>query len=186
MSFNEILDVIVDYAWGLPLVCLLLGGGFYLLFVSRFAPILLFSHAFKLLLGKYVHSGDDKASGQLSSLKCLSNALAATIGLGNIAGVAIAITQGGPGAIFWMWLTALIGMNTKFFECSLAALYRKKDYLGEVQGGPMYTIDLALGKKFKFLSVFSLYVDLWELFRCFNQIKLQSLHFKNFLYQKFL
>ncbi len=87
-------------------------------------------------------------------MQALSNAMAATIGLGNISGVAVAITQGGAGAIFWMWVAALFGMNTKFFECSLALIYRGKDYKGDVQGGPMYVIEKVWGQKGKWLSVF--------------------------------
>ena len=82
---------------------------------------------------------DEKSKGQLSQFQALSNALAATIGLGNIAGVAVAITQGGPGALFWIWVSGFIGMNTKFYESSLALMYRGKDALGEVQGGQCTT-----------------------------------------------
>ena len=153
MNFSEILSVIVDYTWGLPLVLLLMGGGAYLLFVSRFLPLLGFKHALALVLGKYKHKDENKAEGQISHFQGLTNALAATIGLGNIAGVAVAISQGGPGAIFWMWVAALIGMNTKFFECSLAVMFRGQNYLGEVHGGPMFVIEKALPKAFRPLAV---------------------------------
>ncbi len=146
-SFNNI-------AWGLPLIVLLVGGGMVLMFYSRLIPFTGFAHALRLTLGKYHHPGDSTDPGQLTHFKALCNALAATVGLGNIAGVAIAIATGGPGAIFWMWIAALIGMNTKFFECTLAVMFRGKDHTGQVQGGPMYVIDHALPRFFKPLAIF--------------------------------
>ena len=153
-AISDFLNYLVGVLWGLPLVGLLLGGGVYLLFVSRFMPLSGFLQALRLIFGKTHHSGDEVAPGQISHFQALSNALAATVGLGNIAGVSVAIYQGGPGAIFWMWVTALVGMNTKFFECSLALMYRGKDFQGEVQGGPMYVIEKALPKHFRFLAIF--------------------------------
>jgi len=120
-------------------------------YFSKLIPLRGFGHALKLVSGKI--KSEDKAEGQISHFQALSNALAATIGLGNIAGVAVAIYQGGPGAVFWMWVSALLGMNTKFFECSLAVMFRGKDYESQVQGGPMYYIEKGLGPKFKFLGV---------------------------------
>lgn len=143
-NFSEFLSVVVDYAWGLPLVFLLMGGGAILFIFARMLPIFGFSHAIRLVSGKFEHIDEDQASGQISHFQALSNALAATIGLGNIAGVAVAINQGGPGSIFWMWVAAIVGMNTKFFECTLSLMYRDKDYAGEVQGGPMYVIQNAM------------------------------------------
>lgn len=140
------LSKMVDVVWGPPLVTLLIGGGLYLLTVSRFLPLTGMLLAFRLVGGFVHHQSDQQAVGQISHFRALTNALAATVGMGNIAGVAIAIHQGGPGAVFWMWITALIGMNTKFFECSLAVMYRGKDFQGEVQGGPMYVIQAALPK----------------------------------------
>ena len=151
---SQFLAVLVDYAWGLPLVILLIGGGSYLLLVSRFIPLTGMKRALHLVLGKYHHDNDARGKGQISHFQALCNALAATVGLGNIAGVAVAISQGGPGAIFWMWVAALIGMNTKFFECSLSVMFRGEDYRGEVQGGPMYVIEKALPSSMKFLAIF--------------------------------
>jgi len=117
---------------------------------SGFVPITKIGHAIKLLRGKY----DDKnAPGQISSAQALMAAIAATVGLGNISGVAIAINMGGPGAIFWMWMAAFVGMATKYYTCSLAIMFRGKDSTGEIQGGPMYVIEYGMGKKWKFLSV---------------------------------
>ena len=149
--FNSELN---SLAWGPPLIVLLVGGGLVLMVYSRLLPLTGFVHALKLTLGRYHHAGDADDAGQISHFKALCNALAATVGLGNIGGVAIAISRGGPGAIFWMWVTAVIGMNTKFFECTLAVMYRGHDYTGEVQGGPMYVIDNALPPRFKPLAIF--------------------------------
>ncbi len=146
-------DIIVafsDWIWGPPILVLLLGGGTYFFVHSGFVPLLKMGHAIKLLRGKY---DDDMAPGQISSAQALSSAIAATVGLGNISGVAIAINMGGPGALFWMWVAAFVGMATKFYTCSLAIMYRGKDSSGEIQGGPMYFIEEGMGKKWKFLSV---------------------------------
>lgn len=117
---------------------------------SGFIPFVGFRHAMKVVGGKY---DDPNAAGDITSLQALSSAVAATVGLGNISGVALAIGMGGPGAIFWMWVSAFVGMATKFFTCTLAIMYRGKDSSGHVQGGPMYVIEEGMGKKWKFLSV---------------------------------
>lgn len=100
----------------------------------------------RILAGK---DEDKNAPGQISAYKALSTALASTVGMGNLSGVAAAIALGGPGALFWMWMTSLVGMSTNFFTSTLASLYRGKDSNGEVQGGPMYVIREGLGKKWK-------------------------------------
>jgi len=140
-----------DYAWGLPLLILLIGGGIYLLILSRFLPFRFIGHAVNVLRGKYDNPDDP---GEISHFQALSTALASTIGMGNIAGVAVAINIGGPGAMFWMWISAIIGMSTKFFTCTLAVMYRGKDSVGNIQGGPMYFIIEGLGKSWKPLAVF--------------------------------
>ncbi len=147
---DRLLATAVSYAWGPPLLVLILGGGLFLTLLSRFLPFFGARHAFDILRGRYDNPDDP---GQLSHFQALTTALSATIGLGNIGGVAIAITQGGPGAVFWMWMAALVGMATKFFTCTLAVMYRGRDSLGELQGGPMYTIAVALGPRFKPLAV---------------------------------
>ncbi|MBC8190944.1 MAG: alanine:cation symporter family protein [Candidatus Marinimicrobia bacterium] len=146
--------------WGTPLLVLLLGGGLFFTFYSRFTPFRFFRHAFMILLGKY-DSEDDP--GDISHFQALSSALAGTVGMGNISGVAIAIHTGGPGAIFWMWLSAILGMSTKFFTCSLSILYRGKDDEGRIMGGPMYYIETGLGIKFKPLAI---WFSLAGLFGC--------------------
>lgn len=147
---SQLLSEIANFVWGIPLLVFLSIANVILLYHSKLVPIKGFVHSLKLISGKYE---DKEAEGQITHFQALCNALAATIGLGNISGVAIAIYQGGPGAIFWMWVTALLGMNTKFFECTLAVLYRGKDYRNEIQGGPMYFIRDGLGKKYNFLSI---------------------------------
>ncbi len=147
-------DLIASFSslvWGLPLVGLILGGGIFFTVYSRFAPLRHLFHTLDVLRGKY-SSPDDP--GQITHFQALCTALASTIGLGNISGVAIAIYQGGPGALFWMWLCAALGMSTKFFTCTLSVLYRGRDSAGELQGGPMYFIQEGLGPKFKPLAVF--------------------------------
>lgn len=118
---------------------------------SRFMPFLYFKHAILVLAGKY-HEEDKE--GQISHYEALSTALAATVGMGNISGVAVAITMGGPGAIFWMWVSAFFGIATKFYTCTLAVMFRGKDSDGEVRGGPMYVITEGLGQKWKPLAIF--------------------------------
>jgi AGCS family alanine or glycine:cation symporter len=140
-----------SFVWGPWLVALLIGGGLYLLIRSQFLPFRYFGHAVQVLRGKY---DDPNDPGQINHFEALTTALAATVGMGNIAGVAIAISIGGPGAIFWMWVSGIIGMSTKFFTCTLSIMYRGKDSNGEIQGGPMYFITEGLGKAWKPLALF--------------------------------
>ncbi len=136
--------------WGTPLVVLLVGGGLFFLIYSRFIPYRYFFHSINILRGKY---DDPNDPGDISHFEALASALAATVGLGNISGVAVAIAVGGPGAVFWMWISAIVGMATKFFTCTLSIMYRGKDTNGDIQGGTMYMIMEGLGKKWKPLAV---------------------------------
>nr|WP_206018017.1 alanine/glycine:cation symporter family protein [Rhodohalobacter barkolensis] len=140
-----------NYAWGTPLLVLLVGGGIFFLVFSRFMPYRNFKHGIEVLSGKYE---DPDAPGDINHFQALSSTLAATVGMGNISGVAIALGVGGPGAIFWMWVTAIVGMATKFFTCTLSIMYRGKDSSGKIQGGPMYYITEGLGEKWKPLAIF--------------------------------
>jgi len=152
--FEKLGQLIISTAngiWGTPILILLLGGGFYFLIYSRLAPLRYIGHALKILTGKY---DDPNEAGQLRHYQALSTALAGTVGMGNVSGVAVAITMGGPGAIFWMWISALLGVSTKFFTCSLAVMFRGKDSAGEIQGGPMYYITEGLGMKWKPVAIF--------------------------------
>jgi len=130
---------------------MLIGGGLFLVVYSKFLPYRYFGHAIAITAGKY----DDKnAKGDVSSFQALSAAVAATVGLGNISGVAIAIHDGGPGVVFWIWMTALIGMGIKFYSCSLSIMFRGTDSEGNLQGGPMYYITKGLGPKARPLATF--------------------------------
>ena len=140
----------VDTIWGTPLVVLLLGGGIFFLIVSHALPYRHLGHAFGILMGKY---DTPDAPGELTHFQALAAALSNTMGLGNVAGVALAIVAGGPGAVFWMWMSAIVGIATKFFTCSLGVMYRGEDSLGQIQGGPMYVIREALPKPFYPLAV---------------------------------
>ncbi len=148
---------------GMPLFLLLIGGGLFFLIYSGFIPFRYYGRALKSL-----KSSDKDAPGQISSFEALTSAIAATVGMGSISGVAVAITMGGPGAIFWMWVSAIVGMATKFFEGTLTIMYKDKDSAGEPQGGPMYVITKGLGPKWKpaaiFFSVFGLIgtLCLWQ------------------------
>jgi AGCS family alanine or glycine:cation symporter len=150
-TINSFFSDLSSYAWGLPLLIILIGGGLYLLISIRFLPFRYLGHAIAVLRGRYDNESD---SGEISHFQALTTALSATVGMGNISGVAVAIFIGGPGAVFWMWVSAVIGMSTKFFTATLAILFRGKDSEGNIQGGPMYFITEGLGKKWKPLAVF--------------------------------
>jgi len=149
-AFNNFWATAVDLAWGPWLVYLLVGAGLYFTIAGRLLPFRVLRHAFDILRGKFDNRDDP---GEISHFQALSSALSATLGMGNIAGVAIAISIGGPGAIFWMWIAGLVGMSTKFYTCTLATFYRKKDEDGIDQGGPMYYLEVGLGKYFKPLAI---------------------------------
>ncbi|MCB5086629.1 sodium:alanine symporter family protein [Streptococcus mutans] len=145
LTFFKALD---SFVWGVPLLVLLVGTGIYLSTRLRLLQVLKLPLAFKLIFA------EDKGEGDISSFAALATALAATVGTGNIVGVATAIKAGGPGALFWMWIAAFFGMATKYAEGLLAIKYRTKDANGEVSGGPMYYIINGMGKKWKPLAIF--------------------------------
>jgi AGCS family alanine or glycine:cation symporter len=147
-----------NFVWGMPLIVLLVGGGLFFTLYSKLRPFRYMGHGIALLTGKY---DKDSEQGQLTHAQALSAALAGTVGMGNIAGVALAITAGGPGAVFWMWLTALLGVSTKFFTCTLGVMFRKTDKDGNVHGGPMYVITEGLGQKWKPLALLFAFAGLW-------------------------
>jgi len=146
-SFSQQL---VNTVWGTPLVALLLGGGCFFIIASRALPYRYMGHAIAILMGRY---DTPDANGEISHQQALAAALSNTMGLGNIAGVALAIVAGGPGAVFWMWMSAIVGIATKFFTCSLGVMYRGKDSLGNLQGGPMYVIREALPRPYYPLAI---------------------------------
>ena len=132
----ETLYELSGWLWG-NLLYLLLGGGFFFAVFSRFSPFRYLGHGLALLLGK---CDEPDAPGEVSHFRALCSALSGTVGMGNVAGVAVALPQGGPGALFWMWVCALLGMATKFYTCSLAVMYRGKMKMEWSRGGPMYFI----------------------------------------------
>lgn len=149
-SFNDFLSAMLPYTeWAM--LILLIGGGLFLVFRSKFLPYRYFGHAIAITAGKHDKEG---AKGDVSHLQALSAAVAATVGLGNISGVAIAIYMGGPGVVFWIWITALIGMCIKFYSCSLSIMFRGTDSEGKLQGGPMFYITQGMGEKAKPLAIF--------------------------------
>ena len=155
MTIESILSAIDSFIWGAPLLILLSGTGLYLTLRLGFIQIRYLPRA----LG-YLFKKDKGGKGDVSSFAALCTALAATIGTGNIVGVATAIQAGGPGAIFWMWLVALLGMATKYAECLLAVKYRVRDKNGFMAGGPMYYIERGLGIKWlaKLFALFGVMV----------------------------
>jgi len=146
----QTLNLLSGYIWGIPLIVLLLGTGIYLTFILRGLQFTTLIPALYLALIK--RNDPKETEGDISHFQALMTALAATVGVGNIAGVATAIAVGGPGAIFWMWITGLVGMATKYSEAVLAVKYRKRDANGEMIGGPMHYISEGLG--LKWLGVF--------------------------------
>ncbi|MDR9498831.1 MAG: amino acid carrier protein [Hydrogenovibrio sp.] len=150
-TLSQFLQDAVGFIWGPPMLVLLVGGGLWLTLQGRFYPFRYARHSLAVLTGRYDRAN---AAGDISHRQALSAALAGTLGLGNLAGVALALSAGGPGAIFWMWLSALVGISTKFFTGSLAVMYRGHDSNGQLQGGPMYVIEQGLGRQWKPLAVF--------------------------------
>ena len=148
MNIEILLNNISGLVWGPITLLFLLGVGVYLMFGLKGFPLLNLNLGIKYLFKK----SDSKDTGDISSFESLMTALSATVGTGNIAGVATAIFIGGPGAIFWMWITALFGMATKYAEAFLAIHYREKNVEGDHVGGPMYYIKNGLGRKYIFLG----------------------------------
>ena len=144
----ETLNAIDSFVWGPPLLVLLVGTGIMLTIRLGLLQVLKLPQALKLIF-----CAKNDGHGDVNSFKALCTALAATVGTGNIVGVATAIKAGGPGALFWMWMAAFFGMATKYSECLLAVKYRTVDANGNISGGPMYYIENGLGKKYKPLAV---------------------------------
>jgi AGCS family alanine or glycine:cation symporter len=149
MKINSAVNGIV---WGPLIIILIIGTGTYLSVMTKFFSITKLGYVLKNTLLK-MFSKDDKGEGEVTAFQAVATALAATVGTGNIAGVATAIALGGPGAVFWMWLAAIMGMTTKFAEVVLAVNYREKTPDGRFVGGPMYYITNGLGKNWKWLAV---------------------------------
>ncbi len=179
-KFGELLDTIDGLVWGLPLICLILATGLFLTIRLRGMQFTKLGLAFRYMF-RNDKSGKD---GDVSSFAALCTALSATIGTGNIVGVATAIVAGGPGALFWMWLAALVGIATKYTECMLACKFRVVDETdGHIVGGPFYYIQNGMGRKWKWLAVmfavFGLMVGLFGI-GTFSQINGITSAIKNF------
>lgn len=140
------------FIWGIPAIICIIGVGLYLSIRTKFLQIRKFPLAMKMTIGKVFDKKEAK-QGALTPFQAVCTALSATVGTGNIAGVAGAIAIGGPGAVFWMWVSAFLGMCTKFSEVVLAVHYREKNKKGELVGGPMYYIKNGLDKKWHWLAV---------------------------------
>jgi len=152
---KEFIQSIVDIVWGWPkllplMVVILLGSGIFITLRLRFIQLFQVRHAIDVIRGKYDNIKDD---GDINHFQALAAALSATVGIGNIAGVATAIYYGGPGALFWMWITAVFGMALKYTEATLAVRFRKIHPDGSASGGPMYYIEKGLGPKWKPLAI---------------------------------
>lgn len=146
---SETISTLASGVWTPVLFLLILGGVFFLIY-SRFIPYKYIGHSIAILRGKYNNPDDP---GQINAYEALSTALASTVGMGNIAGVAAAIAIGGPGALFWMWVAAIVGMSTNFFTSTLSVMFKGKDSAGEIQGGPMYVIREALARPWYPLAI---------------------------------
>ncbi len=144
-SWQNLISEISNYVWGVPTIVLLVGTGLYLTFRLRGLQFTKLWHSLWLALIK--RKEDTDQPGDITHFQALMTALSATVGTGNIAGVATAIAAGGPGALFWMWITGLVGMATKYSEALLAVHFREKDKFGNMSGGPMYYISKGLGWK---------------------------------------
>ena len=147
-TINTVLGKIDDFVWGVPLIVLILAAGIFLTIRLKGIQVTKLGKGFKLMFAKEEQDGH----GEISSFGALCTALSATIGTGNIVGVATAIVTGGPGALFWMWIAALFGTATKFSECMLAVKYRTIAEDGHVVGGPFYYIENGMGKNWKWLA----------------------------------
>lgn len=143
-AVQHFLDLIRDYVWGSPLLILLVGTGIYLTFRLGLLQLRLLPYSLKLVFSR---EQDTKSEGDISHFQALMTAMAATIGVGNIIGVATAIVLGGPGALFWMWVAGFFGMATKYGEAILAVKYRVRDSKGEMSGGPMYYLEYGLKQR---------------------------------------
>ncbi len=152
MTLNEIVNYLNGIAWGPWMLILLVGTGVYLSVRLGFLQFAKFGYAMKNTIGK-VFRKQEAGKGEVTPFQAMTTALAATVGTGNIAGVTGAIAVGGPGAVFWMWISALFGMCTKYAEVVLAVRYRERNEKGDYVGGPMYYIKNGLGEKWNWLAV---------------------------------
>ncbi len=150
LEFNDMINAVV---WGPPFMILLIGTGLYITFRLGFFQFTHLGFAWRQTFGRFFAKDKEGEGGAITSFQAVSSAMAATVGVGNIAGVSTALVLGGPGAVFWMWVSALVGMATKFGEASLGVKFRKGEEYGDIRGGVMYYIEEGMGKKWKWLAV---------------------------------
>ena len=154
--FKQLNEAVNSFVWGVPMLTLIIGTGLYLSVRTGFIQVFKFGFAMKNTIGK-VFKKQKAGAGAVTPFQAMTTALAATVGTANIVGVSSAVTLGGPGALFWMWASALIGMCTKYAEVVLAVQFRERNKAGEWAGGPMYYIKNGLGGRYRWLADFFLH-----------------------------
>ena len=170
-SVNKVLN---DFIWGVPAMVCIIGVGLYLSLRTNFLQIRKFAYSMKCTIGR-IFEKKQAADGSLTPFQAVCTALAATVGTGNIAGVAGAIAIGGPGAVFWMWVSALLGMCTKFAEVTLAVHFRERNNKGDYVGGPMYYIKNGLGKKWMWLAYLYAFFGICTVFGTGNATQVNTI-----------
>ena len=148
---EQVNSAVNDFVWGVPAMICIIGVGLLLSIRTGFLQIREFPYMLRVTIGRMFHKKEAR-EGAMTPFQAVCTALAATVGTGNIAGVAGALAIGGPGAVFWMWISAFLGMCTKFSEVTLAVYYREKNEKGDYTGGPMYYMKNGLGKNFMWLA----------------------------------
>ena len=170
-SINKVLN---DFIWGVPAMVCIIGVGLYLALRTRFIQVRKFGYSLKNTIGRILER-QDAADGAITPFQAVCTALAATVGTGNIAGVAGAIAIGGPGAVFWMWVSALLGMGTKFAEVTLAVHFRERNARGDYVGGPMYYIKNGLGRKWMWLAYLYAFFGICAVFGTGNATQVNTI-----------
>ena len=171
---EKINAVVNDFIWGVPAMACIIGVGLLLSVETRFIQIRKFGYALKMTIGR-IFKKSEASSGAMTPFQSVCTALAATVGTGNIAGVAGAIAIGGPGAVFWMWISALLGMCTKFAEVTLAVHYREKNKHGDYVGGPMYYIKNGLSRRWHWLAYAFAYLGVFAVFGTGNATQVNTI-----------
>ena len=141
-------EMFVNFLWGLPIIVIILGAGIYFTFKTGFFQVFYLKHIFSETILKTIktgNKGEGNAKGLITPFDAVATAIGGTVGVGNIGGVATAIAIGGPGALFWLWIAAFLGMMLKMVEVTLGVYYREKDENGEIYGGPTYYMEKGLG-----------------------------------------
>ncbi len=173
-TFEKINSAVNSFVWGIPAMVCIIGVGLLLSIRTGFIQFRKFGYTFKVTLGRIFHK-KEAANGSITPFQAVCTALAATVGTGNIAGVAGAIAIGGPGAVFWMWISALLGMCTKFSEVTLAVHFREKNKHGDWTGGPMYYIKNGLGPKWRWMAVLFALLGVLTVFGTGNETQVNTI-----------